>query len=301
MRRIFLPLSLIANVVLGSFVFFSRTQPDGQAGGEAVVRGPGLGGALSGDLAAFSSMHAYHQFLVDSGVEEQDRALWMHEYLLDRYGDAGMRHRFEGALCESSARILADAKIELFRFNSDVIEEPSYGCLFRPLREHFEELSALKQIELHRLLQAYERELDQIPSQFDSRDLRVDSYKRLMSAASDVLKPEEYREFVVSASPLARAVKRMNLELDAAQHRQLLEILRNDEELSQAILGSGGRVHPASLHNTQIAELLGKEQYVRFMYRVDPLSAGAPVGSLGRALMRGAHEQKEGRSVFGLR
>ena len=127
-------------------------------------------------------------------------------------------------------------------------------------------------MDVYRLLEAYYREVDQ-PGSYTTR---VDSYKKLLAKAGELLSTSEYDEFMLRASPLGKTIRRMNLELDDGRYRTLVQLVAKDERLSQLVLGNFDESGRAAFQNTQIAELLGREKYVRFAYSVDPLAAGAP-------------------------
>jgi len=76
-------------------------------------------------------------------------------------------------------------------------EDATFGCLFRPLEHEYAELGAQKQIEVHRLLESYYSEVDQA----GAYSTRMDSYKRLLAKAGEVLSSSEYDEFMLRASP----------------------------------------------------------------------------------------------------
>lgn len=230
-----------------------------------------------------TTIESYYRALDTKGLNTKERASLMLAYLHERFGESAAQQQRHASFCDAPAKVLDRARDEaLSSLGGSAVEDPAFGCLFRPLDHEYAELGADKQLDVHRLLEAYYREVDQA----GSYSTRMDSYKRLLAKAGEVLSTGEYGEFMLRASPLAKSIRRMNLELDDTRYRMLVQIVAKDERLSQLVLGNVDESRSAAFQNTQIAQLLGSEKYVWFAYRVDPRGAGAPVGKLGISLAR---------------
>lgn len=204
-------------------------------------------------------------------------------YLQERFERPTVKQPRPLSFCDAPAEVLDRARDEaLSSLGEGTVEDPTFGCLFRPLDAEYAQLSADKQLNVHRLLEAYYR----VAARAGAYSAKLDSYKNLLAKTGEVLSTGEHDEFMVRASPLAKAIRRMNLELDETRYRALVDIVAKDERLSQRILGNIDASQSAAFHNARIAALLGSENYVRFAYRVDPLGAGTPLGKLGKRLAR---------------
>jgi hypothetical protein len=228
-----------------------------------------------------TTIASYRSALDTKVLNDKERTSLMLAYLQERFAQPDARQQRHASFCDAPAEVLDRARDEAVSSLGDsAVEDLVFGCLFRPLDPEYAELGARKQMELHRLLEAYYREADPAASY----STRLASYNRLLAKAGQVLSTSEYDGFMLRASPLAKSIRRMNLELDDARHSSLVQLLAKDERLSQLVLGNVDEPRGAAFQNTQIAELLGSERYVRFSYSVDPLGAGAPVGKLGKSL-----------------
>lgn len=273
MARVLVALSLTLNVVFAVLLIRGQ-QPQTTRTTVTSAKQPLV------DAGAATSIASYHRALDTKGLNEKERAALMLAHLQERFAqpDALQRH---ASFCDAPAKVLDRARDEtLSSVGDSAIEDPVFGCLFRPLDLEYAELGAHKQMEVYRLLEAYYREVDQ-PGSYSTR---MDSYKRLLAKAGEVLSTSEYDEFMLRASPLGKSIRRMNLELDDSRYHTLVQLVAKDERLSQLVLRNIDESGRAAFQNTQIAELLGSEKYIRFAYSVDPLGAGAPVGKLGKSL-----------------
>lgn len=298
MARVLVALSLILNLVFAFFLIRGQ-QPDAArtavtSAKQQLVKVADAQGSAASDLAA-TTIESYYRGLDTKGLNEKERASLMLAYLQERYGQPDAQQHRYATFCGSPAKVLDRARDEaLSSLGNSAVEDPVFGCLFRPLELEYAALGAHKQMEVHRLLQAYYREVDQAASY----STRMDSYKTLLARAGEALSTSEYDEFMLRASPLAKSIRRMNLELGDARYRTLVQLVAKDERLSQLVLGNVDETRRAAFQNTQIAELLGTDRYVRFAYSVDPLGGGAPVGKLGKSLARDVSAQAQGRSLY---
>jgi hypothetical protein len=285
--RALVALSLILNVVF-AFLLVRGQHP-------LTARAAAAQSSAASNLTA-TTIESYYRALHTKGLNERERASLMLAYLQERYGPSNAWQPPYATFCDSPANVLDRARDEaLSSMGNSAVEDPVFGCLFRPLRREYPELGAAKQVEVHGLLESYYHEVNQA----GSYSKKLDSYKSLLAKAAKVLSTSEYDEFMVRASPLAKSIRRMNLELDDARYGTLVQLVAKDERLSQLVLGNVDESRNAAFQSNRIAELLGSESYVRFAYGVDPLGAGAPVGKLGKSLMRdvSANTQKRGFNV----
>lgn len=274
MTRVLIALSLTLNVVFAVLLIRGQ-QPQITLTTVTSAKQPVV------DAGAATSIASYHGALGTKGLNDKERAALMLAYLQERFAQPDALRQRHASFCDAPAKVLNRARDEtLSSVGDSAIEDPVFGCLFRPLDLEYAELGAHKQMEVYRLLEAYYREVDQ-PGSYSTR---MANYKRLLAKAGEVLSTSEYDEFMLRASPLGKSIRRMNLELDDGRYRTLIQLVANDERLSQLVLGNIDEYGRATFQNTQIAELLGSEKYVRFAYSVDPLGGGAPVGKLGKSL-----------------
>ncbi len=284
--------SLALNVVvLAALVWALQRQAPQNTAHEDIVARDQPGGSVND-----SPLLQLHARLSGASLNEKERASLMLAYLQERYGESDEQLQRSASFCDSPVTVLDRAREEaLASLGNGAVEDPDFGCLFRPLEREYAELGPQKQVAVHRLLESYYREIKQT----DSRTARKDSYKKLLTGTANVLSGSEYDEFMLRASPLAKSIRRMNLELDESRSRTLVQLVAKDERLSQLVLGNADESRDASFQSNQIAELLGSERYVRFAYSVDPLGAGAPVGKLGKSLMRDASTNAQKRGSYG--
>lgn len=276
MARVLIALSLILNVVFAVLLIRGQ-QLDTARTAVTSAKQPLINAADPTTIAS------YHSALDTKGLNDKERASLMLVYLRERFVQPDAQQQRHASFCDAPAKVLDRAREEAVSSLGDsAVEDPVFGCLFRPLDLEYAELGAHKQMDVHRLLEAYYREVDQA----GSYSTRMDSYKRLLARAGEVLSTSEYDEFMLRASALAKSIRRMNLELDDARYRTLIQLVAKDERLTQLVLGNIDESRSSAFQNTQIAELLGSERYMRFAYSVDPLGAGAPVGKLGKSLAR---------------
>lgn len=272
--RVLISLSLTLNVVF-ALLLIRGQQPQTTRTTVTSAKQPQI------DAGPATSIASYHLLLDTKGLNEKERAALMLRYLQERFAQPDALRQRHASLCDAPAEVLARARNEvLLSTGESAIDDPVFGCLFRPLDLEYAELSAHKQLEVYRLLEAYYREVDQ-PGSYSTR---MDSYERLLAKAGEVLSTGEYDEFMLRSSPLGKAIRRMNLELDDGHFRTLVQLVAKDERLSQLVLGNIDESGGVAFQNTKIADLLGSEKFVRFAYSVDPLGAGAPVGKLGKSL-----------------
>lgn len=295
MGRALFGLSLILNVVF-AFFLMPGVQPDTARTANrpaAQVVDDGQGSAASNPPAA--TIASYYRVLDTKGLDDNERAALMLAYLQERFGSADGSHERDAIFCDSPGEVLDRARDEaLLALGSGAVEDPVFGCLFRPLRREYAELGAKKQMEMQRLLESYAR----VVAQADSYSAKKDSYATLLAKAAEVLSSSEYDEFMLRASPLAKSIRRMNLELNASELRTLVQLLARDDRLSQLVLGNGEESGRAAFHNARIAELLGRERYLRFSYSVDPLGVGAPTGQLGGRLAQDPKANGQGYASY---
>jgi len=284
-RHAALAASVILNLTLGAVLLIHKPE-------QAASSTPAAGLASSNrraatapptqvavDLPQPASITAkdYYQALLRKDLSDAERALLLIGHLHKEQDSRASRAAYwmqKTSLAESQADI-AQLRAEVLAVVGErAWDDANFAQVFRPLKSDLPNLDPKKQVAAHTLLQRYYAAIENRQADAAAfRELVERNYVELQQDLRAALGDADYQEFTVRMSPLAQAVRRMGLSLTEAQHRELIAKLGANEQLRRLALRQDSRKTSLNLYDASFSKLLGPEQHIALLTRIDPVYA----------------------------
>jgi hypothetical protein len=223
---------------------------------------------LSEDLVRQMVLAAINR---DFLAEEQSRQI------TTPYWQRPERNRYETVMAALSNEE-AKRTLLLDIFGEDIVGDPVFADLFKPLDEALAFLSSDKQIALDSLRRSAQAASMVQGSGFlreDRTEIRATAAD-LNRAIEELLTPDEYLEVQLRDSRLAQSIKRNmdGMDYGEQEFRDIFQIRHALESDAEQALGPGGRdaiIAAREATNEQVRDYLGDERFTEYARLQDPL------------------------------
>jgi len=163
-------------------------------------------------------------------------------------------------------------------FGEDIVEDPVFADLFKPLSETLAFLSSDKQIALDSLRRSGQAASTVQGSGFlreDRTEIRATAAD-LSRAIQELLTPDEYLEVQLRDSRLAQTIKRNmdGMDYGEQEFRDIFQIRNALESDTERASGPGGRdayIAAREATNEQVRDYLGEKRFTEYERLQDPL------------------------------
>ena len=162
-------------------------------------------------------------------------------------------------------------------FGDEIIDDPLFQDLFKPLEDNLSFLSSDKQIELFELQQLSDAKTDALFIRGYTREAREDRLvesERLNAQIREALSPEEFFEYELRESRLASTMQRSMNSFDYTEQefRDLFSIRAENEGSQYSRSTDRSRLREQrELSNEQIKNYLPPERYAEYARSQDPV------------------------------
>ncbi|MEO2178064.1 MAG: hypothetical protein ABGY96_28780 [bacterium] len=162
-------------------------------------------------------------------------------------------------------------------FGDDIVDDPLFQNLFKPLEDNLSFLSSDKQIELFEFQQLSEAKTDALFIRGYTREAREDrmvEIERLSAQIREALNPEEFFEYELRESSLASSMQRSMNSFDYTEQefRDLFSIRAENEGSEYTRSTDRTRLREQrELSSEQIKNYLPPERYAEYARSQDPV------------------------------
>ena len=248
-----------------------------EAAGVAAAAASASAGAGSLVSAADDDSKQYYSGLLEKDLSASERATLLLAHLNRKYeqqlSSAASAYWVDGGKVALSIAAAERARSDVLSLiGESAWSDPALASLFQPYRREYPGLDPRKQVEAQRLIQRYFQAHEFVQADPGSyRERIAASYQELREGIEAALSPSERMEYVMRISPLADAVRRTRLEVSEPQFRELLARIDASESFTRLVLRLDGQRTSLSLYDPKLTELLGKDQHLAFISRIDPV------------------------------
>jgi hypothetical protein len=275
-----LAVSLVANVVLAALWYFDEVSGLKAALAPKAERVAAQAAGLAKLALSDAEIRQYYdQQIASLQIPEEDKKRLLLAWLEERYrvlAEGEYAAAYWQAPSPGGHEVPERVRTDLISlFGAKASSDPLFARYFRPLDAQFPFLSPEKQVQVAQLLAQGRAEAHRL-AQSEELINQAEAMQKARSATEEniraLLTPEEYSEFELRESPLADAIRRLNLDLAEHEYRQLFASINTNPQLKAIVTRTSGAQRPSGeLYDNGIAELLGHDRYLKFLRQVDPL------------------------------